>query len=85
MIGGTRDWTEQLSSNITFAQNRSINVDAITPDELDNVTYFAGNLICTPTKNTNFGIEYLYGLRGNSDGQSAQANRVQVAFTYFLP
>lgn len=85
MVGGTRDWNDRLSSNITFAQNRIINVQDLLPDELDNVTYFAANLILAPTENTNVGIEYLYGLRENIDGQSAQANRVQVAFAYFLP
>jgi hypothetical protein len=85
MVGGTRDWNQRLSSNVTFAQNRLINVEDLRPDELDNVTYFAANLIVTPTKNTNFGIEYLYGLRENFDGRSAQANRIQMAFAYFLP
>lgn len=85
MIGGTREWNERLSSNLTFAQNRIINVNDLLPDELDNVTYLAANLIFAPTENTNLGIEYLYGLRENFDGQSAQANRVQVAFAYFLP
>lgn len=85
MVGGTYEWTERLSSNVTFAQNRIVNVEDLFPDELDNVTYFSSNLIFAPTTNTNFGIEYLYGLRENFDGQSAQANRIQVAFTYFLP
>lgn len=85
MVGGTHNWSQKLSSNVTFAENGTTNYDDGFPDELDNVTYMAANLIYTPTANTNVGIEYLYGLRENIDGQSAQANRVQVAFTYFLP
>ena len=43
------------------------------------------NLIWTPLERVDVGIEYLYGKRENFDGQSALANRVQVAFIFYLP
>lgn len=84
MVGGTYNWTDRLSSNVTYAENGVGNTDLL-PDEIKRATYMAANVIYEPTKQTNVGIEYLYGTRQNYDGQQGFANRVQVAFTFFLP
>ncbi len=85
MVGGTHEWNSRLSSNLTYAENRIPRNVALGPDELDNTTYMAANLIYSPTDRYEFGIEYLYGLRENVSGASGVANRVQVAFIFYLP
>lgn len=85
MVGTTYDWTDRLSSNITYAENEATNDSIFEPDQLKRVKYFAGNLIYETSARTNVGIEYLYGLRQNFGGQSGGANRIQIAFTYYLP
>ena len=84
MVGTTYEWSKKLSSNLTYAENGVANSNLL-PDELKRGTYMAVNLIYDYAENTNVGIEYLYGERQNIDGQKAIANRIQIAFTYFLP
>ena len=43
------------------------------------------NLIWSPVKNVNTGIEYMYGKRTNADGKSGEANRVQLMIKYLFP
>ncbi len=85
MVGATHEWNSQLSSNFTYAEARIPFDPGFAADELNNVTYMAVNLIYQPFDRYQAGIEYLYGQRENNDGASGLANRVQVAFTYFLP
>ena len=85
MVGTTHEWNPRLSSNVTYAENRIPRNVQLAPDELDNTTYLATNLIYSPVDRYEFGIEYLYGLRENVDGQSGVANRIQVAFIFYLP
>ncbi len=85
MLGTTHEWNKQFSSNFVYAENGITNEHGLAGDQLKRVTYFAANLIYTPTERSSIGIEYLYGTRVDFDGQKGAANRVQFACTYYLP
>ncbi len=85
MVGYTRDWTKQLSSNFTYAENNLSNSAFEPADDVHRTTYLAANLIWNPETRMRVGIEYLNGLRENVDRQVAAANRIQVAFIFDLP
>ena len=85
MAGITHDWTEQFSSNFTYAENSLDNTPFHPPDDVHRTTYLAANLIWSPLERVKVGIEYLYGLRENVDRTVGSANRVQAAFIFDLP
>jgi hypothetical protein len=85
MLGTTVQWNDRLSSNFTYAENGLTNDEDLLPDQIRRLTYLACNLIYSPSDRTDVGIEYLYGKRQDFDGQFGIANRVQVAFTWYLP
>lgn len=85
MTGVTHDWTDQLSSNFTYAANSLDNAPAQSPDDVHQTTYLAANLIWSPLERTKLGIEYLYGTRENISGANGQAHRLQMAFIFDLP
>ena len=85
MVGYTRDWTERLTSNFTYAENTLDNTLLQPADDVHRTTYLAANLIWNPETRVRVGIEYLYGLRENIDRQVGVANRIQCAFIFDLP
>jgi hypothetical protein len=84
-IGAAHAWNEKWTSNVTYGENSLDTFAYQEPGDLERVTYLATNLIWEPQPRVNVGIEYLHGLRENVNDASASANRVQVAFWYFLP
>ena len=80
MVGYTRDWTERLSSNITYAENALDNSLLQPTDDQSRTTYLAVNSICSPVDRVKVGIEYLYGLLENVDREVGVAHRLQVSF-----
>ena len=85
MVGLTRDWTDDLSSNITYAENMLDNTVFQEPGDVHRTTYLAANLIWSPLERVKVGIEYLHGTRENFDGATGAANRVQASFIFDLP
>lgn len=85
MVGYTRDWTDRLNSNFTYAENALSNSLLQQTDDVHRTTYLAANLIWEPKDRVNVGIEYLYGLRENIDRNASDAHRLQAAFIYYLP
>lgn len=85
MVGYTRDWTERLDSNFTYAENSLNNSLLQQPDDVHRTTYLAANLIWSPVDRVKLGVEYLYGLRENIDREVGVAHRTQVAFIFDLP
>jgi len=85
MVGLTHDWTDRLSSNFTYAENRLDNTASQGPDDVHRTTYLAANLMWSPWERVRVGIEYLYGLRENVDHAVGPANRLQAAFIFDLP
>lgn len=85
MVGFTTNWTEQLSSNFTYAENSVKNTPLQAPDDVHRTTYLAANLIWSPLDRVDVGIEYLYGTLQNVAGAAGKANRLQTAFIFYLP
>ncbi|CAK9014553.1 Uncharacterized protein SCF082_LOCUS12370, partial [Durusdinium trenchii] len=85
MVGTTHDWTETLSSNFTYAENRLENTAFQAPDAVHRTTYLAANLMWTPLHRVTVGVEYLYGIRQNLDREAAAAHRLQASFIFDLP
>ena len=85
MVGITHNWTEQLSSNFTYAEN-SVDPTAFqAPEDVQRTTYLAANLIYSPLDRVYVGIEYLYGTLENVAGATGKANRLQTSFVFVLP
>ncbi|MBD3676001.1 MAG: porin [Planctomycetaceae bacterium] len=85
MVGWNHRWTEQLQSNLTYSENVLDNPGYQPGDELHRNTYFATNVIWAPAQNFFTGIEYLYGIRENVNGDDAEAHRLQTSFGFYLP
>ena len=85
MVGLTQEWNETLSSNFTYAENSLDNAPLQRAAEVHKTTYVAANLLAQPLDRVTVGIEYLYGLRQNINGDSGNANRVQFAVIFDLP
>lgn len=85
MIGGKHEWTDRLTSNLTYSELALDNPAGAPADSLAGTSYLAVNLIFNPLKRVFCGVEYLHGVRDDFDGNSGSANRLQFAFGYFLP
>ena len=85
MIGWTRDWTDQLSSNFTYGEGILENTPFQPANDFHKNTYFAINLIWYPVERMFADIEYLYGTRVDNDRNTGNANRLQMSFGFYLP
>jgi len=70
-------WTDSLRSNTVFGGVNVDNKSGQTDDSLDRTLYAAGNLVWSPLKQVDMGVEYLWGERRNKNDKSATASRVQ--------
>ena len=76
-LGYQHFWLPNLRSNAVFGL-ADINNKAIqTGSALDRTIYTALNLIWSPVKQVDLGIEGLWGQRRNKDGQEAWVPRLQ--------
>lgn len=85
MVGYTRDWTDRVSTNFTYAENALSNASLQPPSDVHRTTYLASNVIWKPYDRVKVGVEYLYGLRENVDREVGVAHRLQIAFIFDLP
>lgn len=85
MVGVHHEWTDALTSNVTFSQLALKDLAGQDPDNLRHTTYFAMNLIANPYDRVFWGVEYLYGIREDASGARGTAHRVQMAFGFYLP
>lgn len=69
-------WSKQVRSNVVYGFIEADNPGFIEDDELESTNYFAADLIWSPYKNVNVGVEYLWGRRENKDGNSGDAHRL---------
>lgn len=85
MIGCKHSWSDRLTSNVTFSQLNLDDIPGQAQSNLRRTDYLAINLIANPYQRVFAGIEYLHGIRENQNGESADANRVQMSFGFYLP
>ncbi len=75
-------WSEVLRTNVVYSALDVDNEATQTNTDLKSAQYGAVNLIWTPYKNLDLGIEALYGTRENLDAQDGSATRLQLSGKY---
>jgi hypothetical protein len=75
-------WARNWASNFTYSEMH-VDVPAVLPDDTyQDGKYITANLIWLPFERMGVGIEFLYGERENTDGESGEAYRIQSALQY---
>lgn len=85
MVGLHHEWTDSLTSNLTYSE---LSLEDLPGQDLNNLrdtTYLAVNLIANPYDRVFVGIEYLYGVRNDLSGARGEAHRIQTSFGFYLP
>jgi len=92
-------WTDKLRSNFAFGIDEQdwlgvqVPVTAIATSQITQVTSIHANLIWSPVKSVNLGVEYLFGTAthrnlasgaGIEGGSYGQASRVQLSAQYLF-
>ncbi|WDQ17830.1 DcaP family trimeric outer membrane transporter [Rhodopirellula sp. P2] len=85
MVGCKHVWNERLTSNLTYSELLLDPIAGQDPTNLRQTNYLAVNLIHNPVDRVFVGIEYLYGMRENQNGNQADATRLQMTFGFYLP
>jgi uncharacterized coiled-coil protein SlyX len=75
-------WRGNLRSNFTFGM-----VDVDNPGFVEGEAYkqtmrFSSNVLWTPTPRINIGLEYLWGVRENENGDDGDATQIQASAQY---
>lgn len=69
-------WTDTIRSTIMGSYARFYNRSIESPHALRSVLHTSVNLIYSPLKPLDIGVEYTWGRRENKDGQTGRANRM---------
>lgn len=83
--GLSHDWTEQYSSNFTFASSVVPNLPGQPLNDFHSTQYLALNFIANPLERVFWGVEYLWGQRVDISRATGNANRLQFSVFYYLP
>ena len=75
-------WSDILRTNVVYSALKVDNVASQVATDLKSAQYGALNLIWTPYKNLDLGIEALYGTREDLDTQDGSATRLQLSGKY---
>ena len=67
-----------LRSTVLWSRVAVNNPDFQPPESYKRTDRFAVNMVFSPSGRVDAGLEYIYGIRENFDGQSAHANQFQV-------
>jgi len=77
-------WTDKLRSTVTGGYLRVDNLNIQSSNSLKASIYTNGNLIYSPVKPLDVGIEYIWGQRKNKNGQTGHANRLMFSMKWHL-
>ena len=75
-------WTDSIRSTAVFGWVDMDNNSALSADDLDRTFYTSANVVWSPFKQVDIGLEYLWGQRRNVNHDIGSANRIQ-ATTHF--
>ena len=75
-------WSKSLRSNAVFGMVDVDNKTEQSEDGLDRTLYAAANLVWSPVKQIDFGVEYLYGGRRDKSGDDGSASRIMATAKY---
>jgi len=76
-VGYRVKWSDKWRSTVVYSQGRRNNTFFETDGAFHSTQYIAANLIWTPVKHIDMGVEYLFGTRQDKDGSQGEANRLQ--------
>lgn len=75
-------WSEKYTSTIGYSITQVDNTSFQTGGAFHKGEYASTNFIVRPSKDTFYGIEYLWGKRSDNDGASGTDQRVQLSWHY---
>ena len=75
-------WHKQWDSYFVYSYASVDNSDAQAPSAYHAAHYMAANIRWHPAERVMMGLEYLYGIREDNDGDKGYANRVQMSVQY---
>ena len=75
-------WDPKWDSNFVYSYATVDNTDSQPSDAYHAAQYVAANLRWHPAERVMVGVEYLFGIREDKDGDTGSANRVQMSFQY---
>jgi len=81
-VGYQHWWAEALSSSASFGYVRLWNTDGQAADVYRNTTYISANIIWSPWRPVDVGLEYLYGQRRTKSAGSGYNNRLQFSVKF---
>jgi len=77
-----KEWSRlqkmNLRSTVLWSRVNVNNYGFMPPDSYKRTDRFAFNVVFSPSGRVDAGLEYIWGMRENLDGQSAQANQFQL-------
>jgi len=78
----THYWTDELRSNIVYGH---YDTESFAPDATDTLDSIHVNLMWTPVDQVQFGLEWMYGMRGFGDSDlDNDAQRIQFAAQFLF-
>lgn len=75
-------WSERYTSTIGYSVTQVDNTSFQTGSAFHKGEYASTNFIVRPSKDTFYGIEYLWGQRTDNDGATGSDQRVQLSWHY---
>lgn len=75
-------WSQKWASNFTYGEDEMGLTDTMPDNTYKRANYLTGNIIYLPVERMAVGLEVLYGMRKNKDGDNGDATRIQLAFQY---
>ncbi len=76
-------WSQKWASVLSYGVSETELDDTTLPaNTYARADYITANLIWLPVERMGVGLEYMFGSRENRDGQTGEANRIQMAFQY---
>jgi hypothetical protein len=75
-------WSMKWASVFTYGNNSSQLTPTLPDNTYRGANYVSANLIWLPLDRMGVGLEYLYGIRENKDGEQGNGSRIQTAFRY---
>jgi hypothetical protein len=75
-------WSQKWASNFTYGEDEMNLTDTMPGSTYKRANYLTGNIIFLPVERMGVGLEVIYGMRKNKDGDSGDDTRIQMAFQY---
>jgi DcaP outer membrane protein len=75
-------WSQKWASNFTYGEDEMDLTDTLPGNTYKRANYLTANIIYLPVERMGVGLEVLYGMRKNKDGESGDDTRIQLAFQY---